>query len=359
MRTGDERRGEQGFMLLAMIVAIFLLLLVLGIAAPRVAQDLRRDREVEAIHRGNEYVRAIRLYYKKFGHYPASMDTLEKSNNIRFLRQRYVDPITGKADWRIIKVGEAKTSVKGFFGQPLAGIASSGLGSAAGMSSNIGGGGASSTGTAGTTGAGGYTSGSSPGSGLGGSGLGGSGLGGSGLGGTTSVGGSSSPTSGLGSSGLGGGSSPTSGLGSSPAGASGAASGPGTTESMGGGMTSQSASTFTGSGAPFLGVGIPKSGDSIRVLNEQTTYQTWEFIYDPRIEQQAQAAALMGGGSVNNSSGFGSSGNGFGSSGTGFGTAPGSNGTPNSPGGFGTSGPSSPTSPSSPTGGTNPGSSGP
>ena len=28
-----------------------------------------------------------------------------------------------------------------------------------------------------------------------------------------------------------------------------------------------------------------KEGDSIMTLNEQTTYPTWEFLYDPRIEQ--------------------------------------------------------------------------
>ena len=39
--------------------------------------------------------------------------------------------MTGKADWRLIHVGEAKTTVKGFFGQPLAGL-TPGLGSAGG-----------------------------------------------------------------------------------------------------------------------------------------------------------------------------------------------------------------------------------
>src|ERR1700720_3077408 len=127
-----ERREEQGFMLVGLIVAIFFVLLALSVAAPKVAQQLRREREVEAVHRGNQYVRAIRLYYKKFGHYPGSIEQLEKTNNIRFLRQQYVDPMTGKADWRLIKVGEAKTTVKGFFGQPLAGLATSGIGSAPG-----------------------------------------------------------------------------------------------------------------------------------------------------------------------------------------------------------------------------------
>src|SRR5580704_19653209 len=149
----SERDNEQGFMLVGLIVAIFIILLVMGVAAPKVARGLRRDREVETIHRGNQYVRAVQLYYKKFQHYPGSMEQLEKTNNIRFLRQRYADPMTGKPDWRLIKVGEAKTTVKGFFGQPLAGLAP-GLGTAAGMASPgaIGAGAAGSFGSTGSSG---------------------------------------------------------------------------------------------------------------------------------------------------------------------------------------------------------------
>jgi hypothetical protein len=84
-----------------------------------------------------------------------------------------------------------------------------------------------------------------------------------------------------------------------------------------------------------VGIGCSHSGSSITVLNEQTTYQTWEFIYDPRIEQMKAKAALLGGGA---NSGFGSgSGSSFGSgSGSGFGSSPSS--------GFGSSSPSSPSS---------------
>src|SRR3981081_2574064 len=135
-----EQHEERGFMLVGLIVAIFFVLLALSVAAPKVAQALRREREGEAVHRGNQYVRAIRLYYRKFWDYPGSIEQLEQTNNIRFLRQQYVDPMTGKADWRLIKVGEAKTTVKGFFGQPLAGL-TPGLGSAAGAASAGGGGG--------------------------------------------------------------------------------------------------------------------------------------------------------------------------------------------------------------------------
>ena len=40
------------------------------------------------------------------------------------------------------------------------------------------------------------------------------------------------------------------------------------------------------------------------MLNEQTTYKTWEFIYDPRIEQLYAKASLFGGASTA-SSGWG------------------------------------------------------
>jgi type II secretory pathway pseudopilin PulG len=336
-----QRQGEQGFMLVGLIVAIFFILLALSVAAPKVAQALRREKEVEAVHRGNQYVRAIRLYYRKFGHYPGSMEQLEKTNNIRFLRQRYVDPMTGKDDWRLIKVGEAKTTVKGFFGQPLAGLAP-GLGAAAGQaSSGMGGAGTGAAGT-GQQGSGSAFGSSSPGSSAFGSSSPGS-----------SAFGSSSPgSSAFGSSSPGASSTPTLG-GSSPGGGTNGPPTLGSDSSAGssntGGIGSQSASTFSGGGAPFVGVGVPKEGDSITILNEQTTYNTWEFIYDPRIEQLYAKGALMGGGSTGLGANSGSA-SGFGSTpSSGFGTTP-SSGFGTTPGsGFGTTpGSPSPTTPTAP-----------
>ena len=284
-----RRESEDGFLLVGLVVAIFLILLVLSVAAPKMSEALKRDREVEAVHRGNQYVRAIRLYYNKMNHtYPGSIEQLEKTNNVRFLRQRYIDPMTGKDDWRLIHVGEAKTTVKGFFGQPLAGMAP-GLGSAAGMASGggIGTGAAGSSAQSGSSAFGNSSYGnSSPGTGGlgGGSGLGGSTmptLGGSSSSGTPALGGGS------GSSGL-----PT--LGGSSSSSSGSSSTPGQSNGLGSASGIQSSGTPSG-GAPFVGVGIPKDGESITVLNEQTTYNTWEFLYDPRIEQMKAKASLFGG----------------------------------------------------------------
>ncbi|MBB5337778.1 type II secretion system protein [Tunturiibacter gelidoferens] len=359
----DVRHGEQGFMLVGLIVAIFIILLVLGIAAPKMAQELRREKEVEAVHRGNQYVRAIQLYYRKNNSYPGTMDALAKGTPVKYLRQEYVDPFTGKADWRLIHVGEAKTTVKGFFGKPLTGLAP-GLGSAAGLASP----GAAGAGAAGSSSAFGSSSGSafgSSGAGSGSSAFGGSS--GTTLGGTSSAGATSGGTTGAGSSSPGAsgatGSTDSSGV---------ASTGTGTNSTLGSaaGIASQSTGGFSGGGAPFVGVGIPKEGTSIKVLNEQTSYNTWEFIYDPRIEQMKGAAGLQGGGTQGlgsagglssgvggtgtgtGTSGFGSSGSsGFGSSpSSGFGSSP-SSGFGSSPSsGFG----SSPTSGSQGSGTTTP-----
>jgi type II secretory pathway pseudopilin PulG len=304
-KARPQPSGEQGYMLLGLIVAIALILIALSVAASKEAFNLRREREEESVRRANQYVRAIQLYYKKFGRYPATIEQLENSNNIRYLRQRYVDPLTGKADYRLIGVGQNQTTVKGFFGEPLAGIASTGLGAATGMASNGIGGTAGSSGGFGSSGA------------FGANGANGS----AGTQGVTDASGSAgfgSSTGSGSSSGFGG----SSGLGSAT------------------GMQSQSATGFSGSAGPFMGVGSSATGNSIITPNEQTTYQTWEFLYDPRIEKLKQAAALnggassLGGGSLGqSSSSFGQS-SGFSQS-SGFGQSPSSTGqsssTPNGP----------------------------
>jgi type II secretory pathway pseudopilin PulG len=125
--------AEDGYVLVAVMFMLAILVLSLAVAAPRIKQALERDRELEAMNRGKQYIRAIRLYYKKFNAYPPNIEALENTNNLRFLRKRYVDPITGKDDWRPILLGQNKVpTVMGFFGQalPIASISGTGPGGA-------------------------------------------------------------------------------------------------------------------------------------------------------------------------------------------------------------------------------------
>jgi type II secretory pathway pseudopilin PulG len=133
----QTKPSEEGFVLLAVIFLVFLLTISLAVALPKVSKEIQRDREFETMERGKQYIRAVRMYYKKFGSYPPTVDALVKpTNNIRFLRKKYADPTTGKEDWKPIQYGQNKApTAMGFFGQPLSGAGTSssvnGLGSSA------------------------------------------------------------------------------------------------------------------------------------------------------------------------------------------------------------------------------------
>jgi type II secretory pathway pseudopilin PulG len=85
---------QRGYILITLMFAVALITIALLAIAPEVGQQVRRDRELELQHRGTAYMRAIQHYYKKFGRYPSRVEELENTNNIRFLRKRYKDPMS-------------------------------------------------------------------------------------------------------------------------------------------------------------------------------------------------------------------------------------------------------------------------
>lgn len=99
------------------LITLMLFFTVLAIAAlavlPEIVQQMKRDREEEMIHRGVQYTRAVRRYFKKFGRYPTRIEDLENSNNLRFLRKRYKDPMTGK-DFKLLRLGDPQLMALGF-----------------------------------------------------------------------------------------------------------------------------------------------------------------------------------------------------------------------------------------------------
>lgn len=97
----NRHRRQQGVVLFLLVLMVALVLIALAAEVPPMVAQLRRDREEELIRRGAQYARAIRLYYKKVGSYPVRLDQLENTNQIRFLRRRYKDPMTGK-DFKIL-----------------------------------------------------------------------------------------------------------------------------------------------------------------------------------------------------------------------------------------------------------------
>jgi len=107
-RTRAVARSQSGYaMLMVMFLATVLLLGAIA-AAPYVRTERQREKEQEMIWRGKQYVRGIKLYYRKTGRFPTSVDDLTKPKlgSLRFMRQAYKDPMN-KADgaWRFIYVG--------------------------------------------------------------------------------------------------------------------------------------------------------------------------------------------------------------------------------------------------------------
>jgi type II secretory pathway pseudopilin PulG len=378
-RTSRPRQ-EEGFLLLGVLFMVLLVTMALAIAAPKMAESIRRDKEIETVHRGMQYARAIQIYFNKYGRYPNTIDQLVKSDNQRFLRRRYLNPMTGKDDWRIIHYGEAKVPPQGLFGQTVGqtgGITPTGATNGAG-STGIGGSSSPFDGS-GSSGSGFGSSGSSLGSSgsmysSGGSSPSSSGSGFGSSGSSFGAGSSTSPFGNNGSS-----TSPFSNSGSSTSATGGTDSGSGsggtsttgangTTNNIGGTQTTGGSGSAFGSpgvsvgGAPIVGVGLLDKKTSIKIYKKQTHYNQWEFVYDPN-----QNTAIASGGTINgsgtstgtgttgstgvnggtsggfslgngsgpgsnNESGFGSSnGSGFGgSNGSGFGGSSGS-GFPNAP----------------------------
>ena len=104
---------ERGYTLIALIALMSLLALFALAAAPRVQQQAQRERENEAIFRGEQVADAIRAYYRYRGaqgvnSLPTSMDQLLEgiprgTKKLQILRSEAAhDPLSSAGEWRLI-----------------------------------------------------------------------------------------------------------------------------------------------------------------------------------------------------------------------------------------------------------------
>ncbi|HEY1575550.1 MAG TPA: type II secretion system protein [Terracidiphilus sp.] len=254
-----KAKSEEGYVLVAVVFMMVILILSLSVAIPKVREDIQRDRDEETMHRGQQYIRAIQLYYRKFHAYPPNADALVKTNDIRFLRKKYIDPTTRKDEWKPIMWGQNKTPMAmGFFGQPLAAAIGGGIGPGGGNLAGQNGGGSSLSNTN---------------------------SGGSSAFGSPTVGATGTPDqSGAGATAGAGGGTDANG---NPT--------PGTGTTSTTGSAFGSSGNATGNGQTFGGAGIigfsPQSPkQSIYVYKKKNHYNEWEFLYSPQMDQQQMAA---------------------------------------------------------------------
>jgi type II secretory pathway pseudopilin PulG len=276
-------RRDSGAMLLAVLFMMAMLVIFAMAMAPSFVQQAKRDREEEMIHRGTEYARAIKKYYKKFGRYPANLEQLDNTNQIRFLRRRFKDPLTKDGQWKLLHYGDI-SMLMGANPTALAGQ----LGGQGGTQAALGANQAAAPVTAPATGAAGDTllsntapsgaqlSPQQPGAGVANQSPN-----------TAQAGGGASP---FGAAGGGAAAQTGFSLGQStgqPGGVGGSQAG-GTTGQTGSnntifGNTGVGGQTF--GGGAIVGVASKDKDPTIRVFNKKKNYDEWMFIYSPAMDR--------------------------------------------------------------------------
>jgi type II secretory pathway pseudopilin PulG len=304
---------QQGYLLLILGLFVTLLAFATLATAPRVVQQIQRDREEEMIHRGAQYARAIRKFVKKNGVYPTSLEQLEDTNRVRYLRRRYKDPFAPDGKWRLLHIADVPFMSSRQSAQP--GRSAQQPASQLGQPSGILGSPSNTFGQAGGL--------AQPGGSLGqplGQGM---------LGqpvsqlAAQSTGGLGQPVGSMsGSQGAGG------GRGSQPA-SSQSGQGRGSGSSATGGSSSQSSNqqALSFGGGAILGVASVSEREGIKEFNEKSKYKEWYFVYDPAMEAtNPNGGALISGPYTGRTYSTGS---------VGIGTPASQLASPNQPSGFG------------------------
>lgn len=223
-------RRQAGYALLMVVFMASVMLIAVMAAAPRVLTQGQREKEEELVWRGGQYTRAVRMYHRKHGRFPQSLEELSKAKGgLRFLRKPYNDPMnSADGSWRMIYVtptGQLIGSLRHRNPLQLSGVAGRPAGSPPGAMQRAG---PSGTGTGteagtGTQGTGQTMSGTTPGT-------------------------------------------PTSAQPSSQPGTPGGTDTPPEGKVLGGNI---------------IGVGSKINKPSLRIYDGATNYREWEFIWDP------------------------------------------------------------------------------
>lgn len=155
LAPSPQSRRQRGYALLLVVFLVGLVLVGTMSIGLRVLTEGRRQKEEDMIWRGQQYTRGIKLYYRKYGRFPTSLDNLTQPGpgNIRFMRQAYKDPMNKEdGSWRLIYVGPAGQLIGSLKPQPMNALMPGvgGMGQPA-ASSGIGGFGSTSSPSAGFT----------------------------------------------------------------------------------------------------------------------------------------------------------------------------------------------------------------
>lgn len=105
----NKAHGEAGYSLAALLAVMAVLMIVIAGAAPNLSQQVQREKEIEAIFRGEQMARAIQVYARTTGTLPTQLDQLldgvQRGGPKRFYILRASasrDPLTRDGEWRLV-----------------------------------------------------------------------------------------------------------------------------------------------------------------------------------------------------------------------------------------------------------------
>lgn len=107
-------KRQEGYTFLWLLLLVAFLGLSLTMAAEIQTTSTQRDKEKELLFLGHQFRAAIGAYYQsqiagRPPEYPATLEDLLKDSRVpttrRYLRRIFVDPMTARSEWGLIRVG--------------------------------------------------------------------------------------------------------------------------------------------------------------------------------------------------------------------------------------------------------------
>lgn len=103
--------NERGYAMAALLVSVAIMAVLMSVALPAWRHQAQREREIEFIFRGEQWVRGIAQFQRRYGPgvYPQSLEQLVRE---RFVRKNWKDPLTGE-DFVPLRMGQQPTGAPG------------------------------------------------------------------------------------------------------------------------------------------------------------------------------------------------------------------------------------------------------
>lgn len=109
--TGLQVDLQHGFTYLGLMIIIAIMGVFLALAGEAWQVAVKREKERDLLFIGNQFRQALILYYERSPaqriRYPMSLEDLLKDPRTpgtqRYLRKIYLDPMTGSANWGLVK----------------------------------------------------------------------------------------------------------------------------------------------------------------------------------------------------------------------------------------------------------------